>query len=138
MDPVTLSRPLVNQLLTQAQQQPQAEVCGLIGRDPLRGTSHCYPVSNRADDPLHRYTLDPAEQIDARRRMRERGEDLFAIYHSHPQTAPLPSPTDLRLAQDSGVLYLIISLATTGVLQMRAFTIDHRQGRADEVPLEIE
>ena len=130
--------------MTQAQKQPAREVCGLIGRDPLRGDSRCYPVSNSADDPAHLFTLDAAEQIGAMRLMRERGEELFAIYHSHPSSAALPSPTDRRLAEYPGVMYLIISLGTTGVLEMRGFSVGKPPGAAGdqqqmvEIPLEIE
>ena len=136
MNPVTLPRTLINQLLTQAQQHAEVEVCGLIGRAVGdTGSSHCYPVTNIAADPAHRFTLDAAEQIDAMRQMRERNEELFAIYHSHPDGPALPSPTDQRLAAYPGVLYLIISLGTTGVLEVRGFRLD--QEKLTEVPLEI-
>lgn len=137
MNPVALPRPLINQLLTQAQQHPDIEVCGLIGSGagtPAANAS-CYPITNTAQDPAHRFTLDPEEQIDAMRQMRERGEELFAIYHSHPSTPAVPSATDQRLAAYPGVLYLIISLGTTGVLEMRGFQLS--DGRVDEIPLEI-
>jgi len=133
VNPVTLPRTLINQLLTQAQQHAEVEVCGLVGRGP--DATHCYPVTNTADDPTHRFTLDAAEQIDAMRQMRERGEELFAIYHSHPDGPAIPSPTDQRLAAYPGVLYLIISLGTTGVLEVRGFRLD--KDNVTEVPLEI-
>jgi proteasome lid subunit RPN8/RPN11 len=133
VNPVTLPRPLINQLLTQAQQHAGVEVCGLIGQGPDGST--CYPVTNTADDPAQRFTLDAAEQIDAMRRMREHGEELFAIYHSHPNSPALPSPTDQRLAAYPGVLYLIISLGTTGVLEVRGFQL--HDDAVTEVPLEI-
>ena len=141
---IILPRPLVNQLLTEAQKSPGAEVCGLIGRAGAgagagAGTSdngsHCYPISNVAADPAHEFLLDAAEQVDAMRRMRERDEELYAIYHSHPDAPAYPSPTDQRLAAYPGVLYLIISLDITGVLQMRGFQLNGEQ--IDEVALEV-
>ena len=79
---ITLPRPLVNQLLTEAQKSPGAEVCGLVGRASA-GTSgngsHCYPISNVAADPAHAFLLDAAEQVDAMRQMRDRDEELYAI-----------------------------------------------------------
>ena len=48
----------------------------------------------------------------AQRRMRERGEQLLVIYHSHPRAAePSPSATDVRLAFYPSAIYLIIGLA---------------------------
>ncbi len=129
-----LPRPLVNQLLAQAQSQPEQEICGLIGGDG-RHPPHCYPVANVAAEPSHRYRLDPAQQIDAMRQMRERGERLLAIYHSHPHGPARPSATDLREAQYPEAVYLIISLGTTGVLEMRGFRL--RDGSVEEVELEL-
>ena len=117
---IDLPRPLVNQLLHCAQNSPEAEVCGLIGA--RNGSpSTCYPVRNTALQPGVRFQLDPVEQIEAMRRMRERGEDLFAIFHSHPTTPAEPSPVDLSEAAYPDALYLIISLNTKGVLEMRGF-----------------
>ena len=131
--PVTLSRPLVNQLLTEAQQHPSIEVCGLIGKSATG--IRCYPIANRADDPARRFLLDPGQHIAAIKQMRERDEQLYAIYHSHPQSPAFPSPTDQRLAEYPGVLYLIISLGTTGVLELRGFQLDGQE--IAEVPLGV-
>ena len=66
-------------------------------------------------------------------KMRELGEELFAIYHSHPTTPALPSFYDLDEAAYPDALYLIISLNTKGILEMRGFKI--QQKTAMEVPL---
>ena len=131
---VRLSRSLVNQLLHHAQQSPGEEVCGLIGASdgvPLR----CYPIANVATTPRCLFAMDPAQQIAALRAMREQSETLFAIYHSHPDSPPLPSATDLAQANYPEALYLIISLQTRGVLEMRGFRL--RNGTVEEVPLAI-
>ena len=63
---IKLPRPLVNELLHQAQLGTDCEVCGLIGvRNgvPL----HCYPVPNIAAEPQQRFIMDPRAQIDALR-----------------------------------------------------------------------
>ncbi|ADJ29508.1 M67 family metallopeptidase [Nitrosococcus watsonii] len=134
MAAVALPRPLVNQLLHQAQAKPQQEICGLIGARnglPFR----CYPMNNIAPEPQRHFLMDPQGQIAAMRRMREEGEELFGIYHSHPETAPLPSKSDLAQAAYPGVLYLIISLNTKGVLEMRGFRL---QGEVyEEIELQL-
>ena len=48
-----------------------------------------------ADDPARRFEMDPADQIRAMKTMRERGETMLAIYHSHPSAPPEPSVHDL-------------------------------------------
>jgi [CysO sulfur-carrier protein]-S-L-cysteine hydrolase len=129
-----LPRSLINQLLHHAQQSATSEVCGLIGAEsgiPL----HCYPITNIAAEPQRLFTMDPAQQIAALRSMRERGEQLFAIYHSHPNSPPLPSRTDLAQSNYPEALYLIISLQTQGVLEMRGFRLI--DGAVIEIALEI-
>lgn len=126
MNTVRLPRAIVNQLLHLAQKSPQEEICGLISRD-RHGFRKCYPVANTAGDKKRFFALDPREQIAAMRIMREHGEELAAIYHSHPDTPPLPSLADIERHEYPDVLYLIISLGTQGVLEMRGFRIHGRE-----------
>jgi proteasome lid subunit RPN8/RPN11 len=134
MKHITLPRPIVNQILHLAQSEPDREVCGLVSaRDnqPLR----CIPIANVADEPGKLFTMDPKQQIDAMRQMREQGETLFAIYHSHPTSPAEPSATDLEQAGYPDVLHLIVSLNTKGVLELRGYLFEN--GRAEAVHLEI-
>jgi proteasome lid subunit RPN8/RPN11 len=119
---IELPRALVNQILHHAQSSPEREVCGLIGAKDGSPTSW-YPVKNAAANPQLRFQLDAAGQIDAMRNMREHGEELFAIFHSHPTTPAEPSSVDLDEAVYLDALYLVISLNTKGVLEMRGFWI---------------
>jgi [CysO sulfur-carrier protein]-S-L-cysteine hydrolase len=126
MNAVRLPRAIVNQLLHLAQKSPQEEICGLISRD-RDGFKKCYPVANAAGDKKRFFALDPREQIAAMRSMREHGESLAAIYHSHPDSPPLPSLADVERHEYPDTLYLIISLGTRGVLEMRGFHIRGRE-----------
>lgn len=120
--PVRLPRTLVNQLLGLAQRAPHEEICGLIsGRDGRY--LNAYPVPNIAGDRAHLFEMDPRGQIAAMRAMRERDEQLMAIYHSHPDAPALPSRTDIAEHEYPDLLYLIISLNTQGVLELRGFRI---------------
>lgn len=134
MEAIILPRQLVNQVLHQAQASPEVEVCGLIAaRDgrPVRAV----PIGNVSDQPQRLFAMDPASQIDALRRMREQHETLFGIYHSHPHSPAVPTATDLEQAGYPEALYLIVSLNTRGVLEMRGYRL--RDGKASEVQLEI-
>lgn len=125
MNPIRLPRNIVGRLLRLAQSSPEEEICGLISRDH-HGFKNCYPVVNMAGDKKHSFALDPRGQIEAMRTMRENGEELAAIYHSHPDAPPFPSPADIEQHEYTGVLYLIISLGSQGAPEMRGFHISGR------------
>ncbi len=123
---VRLPRRIVNRILGHVQEDPAREACGFLA---ARGGKICgwYPVRNIARDAALHFEMDPREQIAALRRMREAGEDLFAIYPSHPTAPARPSASDLAEAGYPEALYLIVSLNTQGVLEMRGYRIREEQ-----------
>ncbi len=129
---ILIPRKITLQLLHWAQQTPDHEICGLLGGQNGLPTS-CYPVENAAANPSRHFLLNAAEQVAAMKTMRERDEVLFAIYHSHPHAPATPSPADLKQAVYREALYLIISLNTQGLLEMRGFKISPRS--YEEIPL---
>lgn len=134
MNPVILPRPIVNQILHQAQQAGDEEICGLIAGN-AKDFTRCHPVANVAGDKHRLFEMDPRQLIDALRTMREHGEELKAIYHSHPDAPAQPSLADIRQHEYPDVLYLIVSLATRGVLDLRGFRI--RNGKIENVEIGI-
>ena len=129
---IAIPRKIIQNLLHHAQQAPGQEVCGLISslnNLPLRS----YPIENTADKPESFFNLDPQQQIQAMAQMRENGEQLFAIYHSHPTSPAFPSSTDIAQATYPEALTIIITLKTKGVLELRGFRIADSQ--FIEVPL---
>jgi proteasome lid subunit RPN8/RPN11 len=123
---IQLSLTIIQELLHHAQSSVDREVCGLIGVKDGR-VQCCYPVKNSDSNPQCKFTLDVAEQIRVFKILREKGEQLFAIYHSHPHSEAYPSATDLALVNYPKVLYLIISLSTKGVLELRGFNLVNDQ-----------
>ena len=131
---IQIPRKLTNELLHLAQLSPDAEICGLVGGK--NGVPHtCYPVDNIAEQPSFHFQLDAKQQIAAMKHMRDNGEELFAIYHSHPAAPAEPSRQDIEQSAYKNALYLIISLNTKGVLEMRGFMIE--QSQAHEVVLQL-
>jgi len=115
-----LPRPLVNKILAHAQQNDETEVCGLIGNS-ADGEKTYYSINNIADNPDCRFLMDAPQQISAMKKMREKQQQLFAIVHSHPHASAQPSQLDIQENAYKDVFYIIISLNTKGVLEMRAY-----------------
>ena len=130
-----LPRPLVNQILAHAQQNPEIEVCGLIGNSTSSQKDY-YPVDNVAENASCRFLMDAPQQISAIKKMRNKQQQLFAIVHSHPGTSATPSQLDIDESSYKDVFYIIISLNTKGVLEMRAYT--QQQKSMQEVDLILE
>jgi proteasome lid subunit RPN8/RPN11 len=89
-----------------ASRDPPAEVCGI-----LAGTgntlSRILPVSNVADEPRVAYELDPQETLTKIESVEQSGDSVLGFYHSHPETAPVPSAADEAQASWPGYVYLI-------------------------------
>lgn len=78
--------------------------------------------ANVAATPAVRYRIEPREQLQAFRSMDEVGEELFGIYHSHPASVPIPSPTDRAEAYYPDAVHVLVSLRA-GTPELRAFRI---------------
>ena len=129
---ITLQSSHRDQILAHAKASEPAECCGLIGGVDCRVTS-IYSLHNVAADTNVSYEAAPEDLFAAQRQMRERGEELLAIYHSHPRSAePAPSETDVRLAYYPQAVYFIVGLAGPEPV-VRAFRISEREERWEEV-----
>lgn len=105
------------------------EACGLIsgvrhGEDQY--VEKVYLLTN-ADASREHFFMDSREQFAAVKDMRAAGFELLGNFHSHPGTPSRPSKEDIRLAYDSGLLYLILSLIDIEKPVLRAFYIDGEQ-----------
>lgn len=123
----------VNQIIDHARETGQRECCGLVGGTEDARAESIYRMQNVAVDPFTSYEASPEELFAAQRQMRERGEQLLAIYHSHPRSnEPAPSGTDVRLAYYPSAVYFIVGLAGTKPV-LKAFRISESERRWEEV-----
>jgi proteasome lid subunit RPN8/RPN11 len=134
---ITVTQLQVEKILAHSRTVEPAECCGLIGGSREGNVTSIYSLRNVAADTNVSYEAAPEDLFSAQREMRERGEELLAIYHSHPRSAePFPSQTDVRLAYYPQAVYFIIGLA--GPLPViRAFRISEREERWEEVEYAI-
>jgi [CysO sulfur-carrier protein]-S-L-cysteine hydrolase len=129
---IRISRAIVAEIIDQARAEHPRECCGLLGGSDSHAR-HRYPLENRSPEPERRYFAAPEDLFGAMRRMRDEGEELVAIYHSHPRGPSCPSQTDIELAFYPEAVYLIVALAPQ--TEMRAFRIDERG--VTEISIEV-
>ena len=125
-----------HEIISHARESAPRECCGLIGG--IDGNAQTtYRMRNVAADPLIAYEAAPEELFAAQRWMRERGEQLLGIYHSHPRADdPTPSATDVRLAYYPSAVYFIVGLGGEKP-NLRAFRISESEGRWEPVEYEV-
>ncbi len=124
-------------MIAHAREVAPAECCGLDRR--ISGTQRARFTASATSLPSPRWATKPRPEdlFAAQRQMRERGEELLAIYHSHPRAAePSPSETDVRLAYYPSATYLIVGLGGTRPA-VKAFSISEREQRWQQVEYEI-
>jgi [CysO sulfur-carrier protein]-S-L-cysteine hydrolase len=128
---VKISRAILDQIIRQARAEAPNEACGYLAGSG-ESAKFAIPMRNTDASPEH-YSFDPREQFAAVKRARAEGLDLVAVYHSHPATPARMSQEDIRLANDTSVLYLIYSMVED---RLKGFRVD-RQKTVVDVPVEI-
>ena len=129
---ITLLREHLDEMFAHARGESPAECCGLVGGNGVQART-VYRLRNVARERHVGYEAAPEELFAAQRLMRERGEELLGIYHSHPRAQePVPSETDVRLAYYPSVIYFIIGLGA-GASTLRAFRISERDASWEQV-----
>jgi len=108
------------------------ECCGYLAGKGAYVTA-AYALKN-IDDSHEHFSFDREEQFAAIKDMRKKDLVPIAVYHSHPETPARPSKEDIRLAYDSDISYLIISLARK-VPDIKLFKI--RKDLVEKVEIEI-
>lgn len=126
-----ISRVIVNKILGHAQRSLPRECVGLLS-GTKRSMNVWYPLTNVAEDDRS-FLADPGEQIRLMQDLRAKGEQVVAIYHSHPTGPGEPSAADVEQAYDPGVLHLIVALNTEGRLDMNGFLISAGKIEAQEL-----
>jgi proteasome lid subunit RPN8/RPN11 len=133
---ISIQRAHLDEIIAHAREVEPLECCGLIGGTGSRSQT-IYRARNTAADPVVAYEAAPEDLFNAQRTMRERGEQLLAIYHSHPRSKdPRPSETDVKLAYYPSAVYFIVGLGGEEPV-LRAFRISERDGNWKSIEYEI-
>ena len=125
------------EIISHARESAPRECCGLIGGKADGHAESIYRMRNVAADPLVTYEAAPEDLFAAQRLMRERGEQLLGIYHSHPRADdPTPSATDVRLAYYPSAVYFIVGLGGEEP-NLCAFRISEGEGSWEPVAYKV-
>lgn len=113
MAKLLIPRHILTSLLKHARSEAPLECCGILGgrRSNSTWTVHsAHPLINELASPT-RYRSEPGSLFRALKAVRMAGQDVVAIYHSHPTSEPVPSLIDRDWCWAEDVVDLIIGLA---------------------------
>ena len=82
--------------------------CGILAGVPPTA-SVAYPLRNAASS-RGRYEADARDLFRAVKDLRARGLEIVALYHFYPQTAAIPTPSDLRENNYADLPRVIVAL----------------------------
>jgi proteasome lid subunit RPN8/RPN11 len=128
---ITLQPNLIDEIVGHARRVYPQEACGLLAGHSGQATRFLPTPNALASETA--YEIDPSLLISAFRSLRESGEELIAIVHSHPRGPAEPSKRDLERVYYPQAAHLIVSLAAPDRPQLRAFRIIDGQAYEIEV-----
>ena len=123
---LTIPKAFADDMIAHSRQEDPNECCGILaGRNDV--VQNIYRIKNSTPSP-YRYVMEPQEMLNAMRDADSNEWDITAFYHSHTHSPAYPSPTDVRMAQQSGwlgedIYYILVSLEDKANPQIRAFRI---------------
>lgn len=135
---LALPRGEAEELLVHARAELPNEACGMLSGSLASGTVNAFHPARNVHASPRRFSLDPRDQVRITYALEDAGEEVVAIFHSHPRSAAVPSASDRREVTYPDAVHLIASLVQPDASAdrcLRAWRI--RDGRAAEVPLEL-
>lgn len=138
MSTLSIPREILDDMVAHAREGLPDEVCGMLAGRGSEAITH-YRLNNDNPSPVS-YSVDPTQQLNVLRNIESSGLELVGIYHSHPDSPPLPSITDINRAFFPGTrelnyphaVYVIIGLSGPSP-EVKAYRI----GQADIEQVEI-
>jgi len=108
------------------------ECCGIllgVGDEIVEAVE----AANVAAEPLRRYEVSPADHFAQIRRCRASAGagthalGIIGVYHSHPHSAPVPSPTDLEQAFEEYVYVIAGPVDGSAPFEIRGYRLNRER-----------
>ena len=132
-----IARDLYDQLERHGREELPNESCGIVGTrggEPL----NFYPARNLFESPM-RFEVHPDDLYAIYMKLEGAGEEMGALFHTHPKTEAAPSQTDvnmnLKIAEVWGPMTWLIGSLAGGEFVLRGFEID--SGAGQEIELDV-
>jgi [CysO sulfur-carrier protein]-S-L-cysteine hydrolase len=126
---------LVEAMVAHARRDHPDEACGVLaGPEGSDRPERHIPMVNAERSPTF-YRFDSHEQLKVWRALESSGDAAVVIYHSHTATEAYPSRTDVKLAAEPDVHYVLVSTRDPDRHELRSYRIV--DGAVSEEPVKI-
>lgn len=126
-----IPKSIYQKMIEHAKKEWPLECCGILsGKD--KTVEKAYELRN-AEESSTRYSMSPQDQLKVFEEMEKESMKMIAVYHSHPDTIPFPSETDVKLTFYSEIASVIISLKEEKNPVVKAFRIDKEAIYLEEI-----
>lgn len=137
---LTVPRDLLDEITRAAEAAFPHECCGLLaGTAGAGGETRVTRVvaspnvtETRAEDS---FEVDPQVRFDLMRALDGTDERIVGHYHSHPGGPAMPSATDLRMAYETDLIWVIVSVRDGRAEDVRAHGVAPDRTAFHEIPL---
>jgi proteasome lid subunit RPN8/RPN11 len=130
---IQIPKPIYQKMINHAEREFPIECCGILsGKERI--VQRIFELKN-AEASDTRYSIFPQDQWKVFNGIEKEHMKMIAVYHSHPNTPPFPSETDVKLAFYPDVSSIIISLEDKKFPEIKAFRI--REGEICPEEIEI-
>lgn len=119
---ISIPKSIQDEMIAHAKVGYPNEACGILAGPKAGEGTVFFPMKN-LDESAISYFMDPKEQLQVFKKMRELKLEMTGIFHSHVASVAYPSQKDIRLAYYPEASYLIVSLAHMNEPVLRAFRI---------------
>lgn len=132
---LTIDKATYDAIVAHARRDHPDEACGVVtGPAGSDRPERFQPMVNAARSPTF-YEFDSHDLLRLYREIDDRDEDIVVIYHSHSATEAYPSRTDIKLAQEPGAHYVLVSTRDPEAEEFRSFRIV--DGEVTEEPVRV-
>jgi len=128
-----LTEKQANELIEHSKREAPYEACGILAGKKGK-VEKVYQTTN-TDKSSKTFFMDPEEQLKIMKEIRDSGQELVGIYHSHIETEAHPSAHDVELAYYPEASYIIVSIKNKDNPEIRAFKIIEGEITEEEVKI---
>lgn len=131
---IYIAKNLFERMIEHSKREFPNEACGILSGSTER-VNKVYEMTNVEKSP-QTFFMDAREQLKVMKEIRNEGQKMIGIYHSHVASLAFPSDHDVELALYPEVSYVIISIKDRENPSVRSFKIVEGKIREEELKIE--